>query len=210
MKTIDTINENLHIKRNKTQYTTTISVVDDGIETILKRMKTSNVFSCNFAYNNDYIAVYSRGCMANQIPLIIEAVYDIKNKECIEPLTPEIKNAIEFMIVCKKNLDIDAALIILNNYNLGNLKPENAKRVNDLIDYLTSGNENISLEQIREYILNEKPELKEYTDLVSCMNIEKIIEIRNKLNSLDLFIHSIPQDISFLKKGKAMIKKREN
>ena len=210
METIEKINENLSIKKVTTHITTTISIIEDEIETVLKRMGTNYAFSCNYIYNNDYIVVYSRGSMANQIPLEIETVYDIKNKECIEPLTPEIKNAIEYMLVCRKTLDMNAVLLVLNKTDLGNLNQENTEKVNKLINYLTSGNEDISIEQIKEYILKEKPELKEYTNLEGHMNIEKFIELLNKVNSIDLFIHSIPQDINYLKKGNAMIKKIEN
>lgn len=192
MKDIEYINKNLFIKSVERAKRTKVFVNHDGKEILLADVKKiAENFWIRTVYDENYIVVYSRGDMSNQIPLFIEAAYNIKNKSIVN-LSGKIRVLLEYMLIHKKGIDIAAILEYINDCPLG-IAEEDEKE--DLVRYLTSGNTEISREEIIKYILNNYPELHEHMNYTNKLSV---IEYRNILDEFDddyLRFHVIPQII---------------
>lgn len=146
MKTVKQITPRVQVERNQRMKTTAISVIVDGVKTVLADMKTNDYFWLKYEYNDRYIVVYSRGCMVNQIPLKVEAAYDIKNEKVVK-LARKNQVILEYMLIGKKAFDMGTIIEYINN-NL--LKIASAEETMDFERYLTAENPNITRVEPKE------------------------------------------------------------
>ena len=83
MKNIININDSITIEINKKFGRTIITLNKNGKKEVLSSLKTNDYFWSDAKFDENYIIIYSRGCMVNQIPLKIESAYNIKTDTII-------------------------------------------------------------------------------------------------------------------------------
>ena len=194
MKHYIKLNEDLTIEQIKKRNRTIISVIDSKEKILLSDIETNNYYWNKFVFNDSYVVAYSRGCMVNPIPLNIEAAYNIKEKRIIT-LNEKIKVLLEYMLISKKGFELANVLQEINEQDLGVLEEIEKE---DLRTYLTSGNKNITHEEVINYILSTYPQLQEYTNLQGPLSV---VDYRNILDNLDNTIfnfHIMEQDLGFM------------
>ncbi len=210
MDKITSINEELKVKQIVEDNKTNVYVIDGDKETLLlSDMKNKDNFWTRWVCNDYYIVAYSRGCMIEQIPIVIESAYSIKDKKLVDLSNYKIKELLEYMIIMKKGFDLSMVLSEINTSDLGLLKKEE-KPI--LRNYLTSGNNNIPHEDIVNYILKSYPELKKYKDLNKILSVLDYRIIEENIDTTTFWFHSMPQDLSFIenKPKKRILKKDRN
>ena len=205
MKKFTRINENISVTEDIRKDRTIISIIDGDKEIILSDLKTDDFFSNKWVCDENYIVSYSKGCMVNQYPLIIEAAYSIKNKRLLNVNNEKIKELLEYMLICKKGFDLTKILTEINNSDLGLLS--NLEK-DELKNYLTSGNINISRDDIIHYILEEYPQLKKYKNLNKKLSVLEYRSIEEELNRSIFWLHIIPQDLSFVEEEQEKLLKK--
>ena len=188
------LNENLTIEQIKKRNRTIISVIDGKDKILLSDMKTNDYFWSKFVFNDTYIVAYSRGCMVNQIPLNIEAAYNVKEKRLIE-LDKKTKVLLEYMMICKMGFELVNVLQEINEHDLGVLESIEKE---DLRTYLTAGNKDISQEQVINHILSTYPQLKDYTNLEGPLSVVEYRNIADNLDNTIFKFHIMEQDLGFI------------
>lgn len=171
--------------------TTAMIYVDDNPIRLCKVEKTDEFFWVGYDFNENYLVIYSRGCMANQIPLIIEAVYDMTNKKVI-PVTKKNKVIFEYMCVVKKGIYTSVLLEFLNDSKLEIAEEE---EVEDFIRYITAGNERITKDEIKSYILKEYPYLEEYMNFENPLSVKAYRKLMDEIESDILRFHIMPKPL---------------
>jgi hypothetical protein len=132
--------------------------------------------------------------MVNQIPLNIEAAYNIKEKRLIY-LDKKIKILLEYMMICKKGFELANVLQEINEQDLGVLESIEKE---DLRTYLTTGNKDIPQEQVIDHILSTYPELKDYTNLEGPLSVLQYRNIADNLENTIFKFHIMEQDLGFI------------
>ena len=84
MKEIFRLNDKTSVEKKKQFKRTIITLNKNSQIVVLSDLKTNDYFWSNVVFDENYVVVYSRGCMVNQIPLNIEAAYNIKEKRLID------------------------------------------------------------------------------------------------------------------------------
>lgn len=159
--------------------------------TVLSDLETSEYFTSDVKFNEYYIVAYSKGCMANQIPLNIDGAYSIKDKRKLE-LSNKLKELLENMLVCCKNFCLTHVLTAINYQDLQLLDVEDA---DILMNYLSAKNPNISKSEVVDYILQCYPSLKPYANLEGPISVERYKAIEKELGKTSCFFHSMSQDL---------------
>ena len=186
------INERTSVGIETSKDRTCIKVYDmvNGI-TVLSDIETDEYFTSEFKYNEYYIVAYSKGCMANQIPLSIDGAYSIKDKRKLE-LSPKLKELLENMLVTKRCFGLEHVLEAINVAYLHLIDLEDT----DLLpNYLCAENVNVSNRECEEYILQCYPKLKPYTKLEAPLSVVKYREIEKKLRRTRFYFLSMPQEL---------------
>lgn len=132
--------------------------------------------------------------MVNQIPLNIEAAYNIKEKRLID-LDKKTKVLLEYMLICKKGFDLANVLQEINEQDLGILESIEKE---DLRTYLTTGNKDIPQEQIINHILSTYPQLKDYTNLEGPLSAIQYRNISDNLETSTFYFHIMEQDLALI------------
>jgi len=128
--------------------------------------------------------------MANQIPLTVEAVYDMTNKKVIL-VTKKNKAIFEYMCVVKKGIYTSVILEFLNDDKLEIAEEE---EVEDFVRYITAGNEKITKDEIKSYILKEYPYLEEYMNFENPLSVKQYRKIMDELDEI-LRFHIMPNHL---------------
>ncbi|MBR6640787.1 MAG: hypothetical protein IKL08_01130, partial [Clostridia bacterium] len=126
----------------------------------------------------------------NQIPLKVEAAYDIKNEKVVK-LARKNQVILEYMLIGKKAFDMGTIIEYINN-NL--LKIASAEETMDFERYLTAENPNITREQVKEYIISCYPVLAMYADYDYTITVMEYREILDKLGTSYTF-HIMPEGL---------------
>ena len=193
MKEYFEINKEISIIKDKKRKRTIISLVKDGNETVLSDLKTDEFFWSNILYDENYIIVYSRGCMVNQIPLTIECAYNIKTDTILNTKeNMKLNLELQYMFMEKYAFDLGVVLEVINDNNLGIAYLDEIEHIKL---YLTNGNENITDSEIKEYILKCYPMLSEYTNLKANLTVLEYRDIEEKLDRRYISLHKMPQII---------------
>ena len=190
MKDVKRINSTVKVERNLRRLTTEIAVLVNGERTVLANLKTSDYFWLKYEKNDRYIVVYSRGCMANQIPLKVEAVYDIKNQKVVE-VTKANKVIFEYMVLARKRFDLATVIEYIND-SLLNIA--SAEETQDFHRYLTAGNEKITREQVKEYIMSCYPILMVHADYDYILTVMEYRALEESIGT-PLAFHIMPEGL---------------
>ena len=188
------LNKGIAIEQISKRNRTIISVIVGNDKILLSDIKTNDYFWNKFVFNDTYVVAYSRGCMVNQIPLNIEAAYNIKEKRLIN-LDKKTKVLLEYMMICKKGFDLANVLQEINEQDLGILDDIEKE---DLRTYLTIGNKDITQEQVIDYILSTYPQLKNYTNLEGPLSVIEYRNILDKLENSTFYFHIMKQDLDLI------------
>lgn len=192
MKKVTNIKDGLKVKEVVGKNRTAIFVIDDDKEFLLSDIETDEYFWNRWICDDNYIVAYSRGCMVNQMPLNIEGAYSIKNRKCIDVSSDKIKLMLEYMLISKRIFSLES---VLSEINTSDLKLPRDDEKNELKEFLTLGNENISQEVITNYILRQYRELEPYTNLDSNLSLKDFNDIKEKLANKSFWFNAIPQNI---------------
>lgn len=186
------INERTSVGIDVCKGRTCIKVYDcvKGI-TVLSDIETDEYFTSDFKYNEYYIVAYSKGCMANQIPLSIDGAYSIKEKRKLE-LSPKLKELLENMLVTKRCFGLEH---VLEAISVAYLHLIDLEDTDELPNYLCAENVNITNHECAEYILQCYPELKPYANLQAPVYVAQYKEIEKKLERTNFFFLSMPQEL---------------
>lgn len=165
------INENLCVIKKETHNKTKIYIVDDGKKQLLSKAKTGKNYFSNIKYDKNYVIVHSDGAESRYNPKI---AYNIKSKQKIF-LDDEMRHTFKYMYIFNKFLDLKIILSIISDYNLNISSNE---QINASINYLTNNNSNISITELKEYIIEQYPFLKKYKNLkiINDNDLEKIYD----------------------------------
>lgn len=193
MKKVIEISDELAITIVIKKTRTMISICHNDKKTILVDNETDEYFWDGVVFNKDYIVIYSRGCQVNQIPLKIETAYDIKEKRVLNLSNPKIKKAFEDMLIYKRMFELKDILKFINNNNL-----EEKEENNDLKTILTCGNNEISDDEVINYILRQYPILSNYRNLNFPLTDIEYEKILGQLGRGTFPLHSMPQNLKFL------------
>ena len=194
MKEIFRLNDKTSVEKKKQFKRTIITLNKNSQKVVLSDLKTNDYFWSNVVFDENYVVVYSRGCMVNQIPLNIEAVYNIKKKRLID-LDKKTKVLLEYMLICKRGFDLANVLQEINEQDLGILDDIEKE---DLRTYLTIGNKDITQEQVINHILSTYPQLKDYTNLEGPLSVIEYRNILDKLETSTFYFHIMEQDLALI------------
>lgn len=189
------IDDELLVKIEKTNRKATVYICENGNKKLLAQVKTGDYVWAYVTGDNNYVVVYSRGCMINQIPLNIEAAYNIKNKSTVNLENKKVKVLLEYMFISKRSFDIATVLSFINNRDLGVCEED---EVDDFIYYLTSGNKDITYNEILDYVLKIYPELTKYMNIKEKMSVIEYREIVEEFDTNILRFQIMPQIVEEL------------
>ncbi len=186
------INDEISVKRVHKAKKAKTSVFENGKEIVLATIETGPYFWSRMLFDENYIVVYSRGCMINQIPLTVEAVYSIKEKRVLT-LNQKLRTILDYMLICRRGVDLTDVLTTINNEELGLVDSESK---GDLTRYLTAENDAISREEVVEYVLKAYPILKAYTNLKGPISVIQYKKIKEEIGTETFWFHIMSQNIS--------------
>ena len=191
MKQNEKISSSLGIEKIVKKTKTVIYLYVKGERTLLFAMPTSEYLWLNYVYDENYIVVYSRGCMVNQIPLKVEIAYDIKNNKIFN-VSRKNEKLFEYMYIFQKGFDISVVIQYLNGKDL---QIVSAYELEDFERYITGGNCEISKEKIVDYIIEQYPVLKEYVNFSSPLSVKQYREIVDDIAIETIRFHIMPQQL---------------
>lgn len=185
------VNASVAVEKKNRKNKTVITLIRDDKRTVLSELETWDGFSCNLVYNKNYVVVYSRGTMINQIPLNIEAVYSVKEDKFLNMNNKWLKVLFEYMFISRCSFDLAQVLTAINDNKLGLVEEE---KENELIDYLTYKSEKVDKQDVKKYILACYPELKAYTNLSGPMTVIEYKKIDDGIDIYGFYFHVMPLD----------------
>ena len=189
------VNNNLSIEENKKRKITITSIIEDGQRKILADIETDDYFWSKVIFDENYIVVYSRGCMVNQIPLNVEAAYDIKEKRMLDLSNKKLKVLLEYMFISTRGFELTDILTFINDEDLKILDEESK---GDLKRILTSGNNKITDDEVIEYIISKYPILANYRNLKGPLTVIDYKNIEEEIGQEIFNFHLMPQSLKFL------------
>lgn len=189
------INDNLSVEENKKRKRTITSIIEDGERKILTDIETDDYFWSKVIYNENYVVVYSRGYMVNQIPLNVEAAYDIKEKRMLDLSNKKLKVLLEYMFISTRGFELTDILTFINDEDLKILDEESK---DDLKRILTCGNNKITDEEVIKYILSKYPILANYRNLKGPLTVIDYKNIEEEIGQEIFRFHLMPQSLKFL------------
>lgn len=195
MKTNIKVNDELSIEVVNKRKRTITSISENGVKKVLTDIETNNYFWSKVVFDDNYVVVYSRGCMVNQIPLNIEAAYDIKEKRMLDLSNKKLKVLLEYMFISTRGFELTNILSFINKEDLKILEEEEK---DDLKSILTSGNSKITDEEVIRYILSKYPILENYRNLKGPLTVIDYKKIEDEIGQ-DIFrFHLMPQSLKFV------------
>lgn len=141
----------------------------------------------SFNYDENYVTVISK--YAYRDYAYVEAAYNIKDKELVE-LDYNTSYLLDYMYALKDIYSLGYVLELINDNYLGFYSDDVLE--DSIILYLTSGNPNITKEEVINYVLECYPKLKKYTNLELPFTASKYQEIIHDIGKLELSFYKMP------------------
>ena len=159
--------------------------------------------------NDYYLIIYSCDFLGISSLPIIEAAYDLQKDEVLDIVNNyKLQYALEDMFLYSQIFNKDIYLQAINDEFLGIVSEES---INDFYNYLKGGNDNITNEEVKNYILSNNPNLIKYTNLSPSMPLIEFSKIyKNYCNEKINILNSMPQRLDFLNDNKVLSKKKNN
>ncbi len=178
------------------------TIIHDGEKVVLfDELKRDSGYR-KFAYDENYLVVLFKFYDTKNFAHTV-AAYNIKKKRLLDLENNEnLSAALDYMFVDKESFPLTFVLELINDEELGLKTKEELE--DSIIYYLTNGNENITLEEIKQYIFNCYPKLKKYTNLSIPFAVSDYQCILEEFNKYELEFHKMPQIIDEEKDRKAV------
>ena len=177
--------ENVFLETKKTA----IYLEYRGNKHLLSEMTTTDTFGLHYTYDTNYVVVYSRDCMYNQIPLTIEAVYDLVNDKLLK-LSKNNRQLFEFAYVTKAIFSESVILQYINEVDLQITTPE---EIEEFKKYITGGNSDISKKDVIAFILKEYPIFEKYIDIGAPLTLIQYRKITEAFKDESISFHIMTQ-----------------
>ena len=206
MKEIFKLNDTTSVEKKKQFKRTIITLNKNSQKVVLSDLKTDDYFWSDVVFDENYVVVYSRGCMINQIPLNIEAAYDLKEERMLDLSYKKLKVILEYMFISKRGFELTDILTFINKEDLQILDEESK---GDLKRILTTGNENITDEEVINYILSKYPIFSKYRNLRGPLSVIEYKNIEEEIGQ-DIFrFHLMPQSLKFIEQENQVVEKQK-
>ena len=192
------IEEGIYLEQIYSQYGgyLTINVLDDGKRTELISGATDYTdFSIctEKPYYIVNIAGFPRRSWHNCSEFRVNAAYDTNKHRLIDLSNDRIRESITHMFL-SKSFSFEQVLQEINKVDLGVINDE---QKNILHDYITSGNKNITHEQVVEFILMIWPQFSKYANIDHQLKVFEYIDIKHGFHN-EYWLTAMLQDLSFL------------
>ena len=173
---MEEINKRIKIKNVNNRQEVSINI--DGVDYLIFSLDDPSMDNyCGYIYDENYLLI----CQArivdpddlyNRHKLIsVREVFDIKSNQLLD-LDQETKYRLYDMYVSQKYFTIDVVISLLTNHNFCH----DEAKIQYLYNFLSSFNENITYEDIQNYIMNCYPELASFKNIKSLLlNKNKIV-----------------------------------
>jgi len=183
------------IKIINNDYSQQIVLTQDGISKIIYQLSNVDAnYYCNFKRDGNYIIIFTTRVVDDEDPIYmtkfnkIVSVYDLSINETLE-LTEDTLYRIHDMYLTKNYFSIEVVLSMLTGHYFTSDKPQVAYFRN----YITSFNENITDDEIKNYIISCYPELANFKNIRSLLLNRR--KINDALHQDRLSFRPIKQDI---------------
>lgn len=196
MKRRYTITEEISVEVVTKKKRTSMFLIKNNAKMLLATMETWDTFFCKLVYDDNYIVVYSRGTMANQIPLNIEEAYSIKHDKFVDMENKRLKVLLEYMFISRRGFDLTEVLSAINNKSLGLVEVGNE---DELIEYLLAGSEKVKKDIAVEYIFKCYPILKKYSNLTGPISVVQYKNIAEEIGNETFWFHIMPLNLELAK-----------
>ena len=206
MNEIYQLNDTTSIEKKKHLKRTIITINKNSQKQVLSNLKTDDYFWSSVTFDKNYVVVYSRGCMTNQIPLNIEAAYDIKEERILDLSNKKLKVILEYMFISKRGFELTEILTFINKEDLQIL---DEKSKDDLKRILTIDNYDITDEEVINYILNKYPILSKYRNLKGPLSVIEYKNIEKEIGQNIFRFHLMPQNLKFIEEENQVVEKQK-
>ena len=173
-----------------------LEIVKDGSDTIIYLSESNdkrilyiyypNKFN-SFLYDDTYIVIYTKD---KYHKLNLEVAYNYKTKRLVNLSNNKLRYLLEYRFLLKQCFDLRVILSFINQIDLKLISSPN--ELINLKDFLTSGNSNITNQEIIEYILKNYPILKRYTNLTQPLYVTDYLKIIEDIGHESLYFHIMP------------------
>lgn len=173
-----------------------LEIVKDGSDTIIYLSESNdkrilyiyypNKFN-SFLYDDTYIVIYTKD---KYHKLNLEVAYNYQTKHLVNLSNNKLRYLLEYHFLLKQCFDLRIILSFINQINLKLISSPN--ELINLKDFLTSGNSNITNQEIIEYILKNYPILKRYTNLTQPLYVTDYLKIIEDIGHESLYFHIMP------------------
>lgn len=207
MKKIFQLNGTTNVEKITRYKRTTITLNKNSQKVVLSDLKTNDYFWSDIVFDENYVVVYSRGCMINRIPLNIEVAYDLKEERMLDLSNKKIKILLEYMFISKRGFELTEILTFINKKDLQILDEESK---GELKRILTIGNDSITDDEVINYILKNYPIFLNYRNLKEPLTVTEYKNIEKEIGQ-DIFrFHLMPQNLKFIEKENQVVEKQTN
>ena len=155
----------------------------------------------NLRMNEHYVIKYSEEFATQDIK--IEKAYDIESEEILDLSNEKLHEGIKNMFFETREFHTSTVLQAINEKEL---EIVDDGEVEEFISYLTMENDDISNEEIKDYILSCYPKLRAYSNYLQEISVSKYNDVINQLGDTMIF-KRMPQRLTHLyEKGKTKTK----
>lgn len=202
MKKTIQINDTTSVEMKEKFRRTIITLNKDSKKEILSDLKTDDYFWSDVVFDENYVIVYSRGC----IPLDIEAAYDIKEERLLDLSNKKLKVILEYMFISTRGFELTDILTFINKEDLKILDEESK---GDIKRILTSGNDKITDEEVINYILINYPIFSNYRNLRGPLSVIEYKNIAKQIGQEIFRFHLMPQSLKFIEQENQVVEKQK-
>lgn len=196
MKKTFSLFDNLTLIKEEKRKKEKFSCFHDNKKTTLLDNEYNSKTTRSFKYDENYVVILSKYTYSDYA--YVEAAYSIKEKELLFLDDYELSYNLDYMYALKEDFSLGYILELINDNYLG-FYDDNVLE-DSIIFYLTSGNFNITKEEVRKYVLECYPKLKKYTNLPCNLNAKDYSFIIDEIGKITLSFYKMPQTLESSKK----------
>jgi len=194
MKNIYKIDDKVFLKISKYTNIRTYKLYDSGEETVLSEMEESSYIISNVAFDKDYVVIYTENKLVDDDSVVIDSVYDIKNKRFLNiKNNKELITDIKYTYILKHEIDLK---VILSIINVSKLKNVDESAIESAIKYFSADSDEINKKDIIYYIFKTYPELINHRFVDPCLSNFELRKIAKSVGGDKLAFFKIPHTLN--------------
>lgn len=198
MKNIYKIDESVFLKISKYTNIKTYKLYDKGEEIVLSEMEESSYIISNVAFDKDYVVIYTENKLVDDDTVVIDSVYDIKNKRFLNiKNNKELITDIKYTYILKHEIDLK---VILSIINVSKLKNVDESAIESAIKYFSADSDEINKKDIIYYIFKTYPELINHRFVDPCISNFELRKIAKSVGGDKLSFFKIPHTLNDISK----------